>query len=121
MTEFRDDEDEDANSVVAPSDISFFTDCEDDMTTAVSTDSEVHEETVIPGQACSDDVPLTSTHKMPESNLNQVELCSTNSEDNILLQNNSTQATVNSVVSPVNSVVSPVNSIVSPLMLDSCI
>ena len=49
MTELCDTDNEDADSVVAPSDISWFTDSEDDddddddddVTTAVSTDGEV--------------------------------------------------------------------------------
>ena len=95
MTEFCDDED--ADSVVAPSDVSFFTDCEDDdMTTAVSTDSEVHEQTDGLGQVPRDDLPLTSTHEIPETDLN---VCSTHPVSNTLLQNNCTQEPITSVSS----------------------
>ena len=111
MTGLCDTDDEDLDSVVAPSDISWFTDSDDDhdddddddvttddVTTPVATDE--HKLTVSSGQAHSNDIPSTSTHEMPETDTGPIELCSAHSEDHTpLLQSKDLQVPVDSVSS----------------------
>lgn len=77
MTGFCDDEDEDADSIIAPSEISFFTDSEDDdMRATASSDGEINtlqkEETVFLAPCSSDNlqVLLMNNNEIPETDLN---------------------------------------------------
>lgn len=103
LTEFSDTEDTD--SIVAPSKISFFTDSEDeDMTGAISSDSEVHtmqQQAANLVNASSDDQLTMSTSEMSETDLDPVDFIYSHQqeENNTLLQSDSTQAPVNTLSS----------------------
>lgn len=95
-TEFFDDEDTD--SIVAPSEISFFSDFEaDEMSTELCTDSDsevytVQEQINCPVQTPSNDLSLTGINEMPETDLDSPD--SVQQAENTTLQTDPLQTTV---------------------------